>query len=417
VTDVGVSNIDQVALARGVDRVLNVAWRIDDGDNEDIRAARVTPDGRTVGGVTVAVDDWSQLNTPTLLVEAGGGLRVIFAGLRGTQDDFSSGRAASATAPPDGSSWTFSEALHTDGVSVNEYAGAFGGAVKLDGTPVFSWGATVKIGLEPSAELDLAEGCCTYDSDVAVDPVTGEVVVVWYSNVADQHGTLARVVDPSLGPIVYVPGSARADRKAATDNNQRVGLTSRLGAPGIFVGYATGYPTTKTINVWRLGSDRPIVVSRRGGTRVALAPGPGGRIWIAWEGTDGRIHASRSNPQATVFGAIVTVPLPRGTDNLWKLAVEGSLGLLDVVANLDRDGIAGWHTQIRPGLTLRATGGATFLVTDAGVPVPGAEISVAGRRLRTNAAGRATVDLPPGTFTARATKPGYTPATLRVRGT
>jgi hypothetical protein len=58
-----------------------------------------------------------------------------------------------------------------------------------------------------------------------------------------------------------------------------------------------------------------------------------------------------------------------------------------------------------------------FRVTDAGDPVLGASVTIAGRTLRTGASGRAAVDLPlpRGRWTARASKPGYVGAQARVR--
>jgi hypothetical protein len=103
---------------------------------------------------------------------------------------------------------------------------------------------------------------------------------------------------------------------------------------------------------------------------------------------------------------------------VWRLKGEGSLGLLDVLAHVSTSGsLATWHTQVRPGLLLSVTPGATtrFRVTDAGDPVSGASIKVGKRTLRTNAAGLARAKLGKGRFSATASKAGYVPAKASFR--
>ncbi len=407
------SNIDQVALARGLDNVLNAVWPAKTGNTKGYRHARVAPNGSLVAGPVAVLDGWSKLNNPALVVGPDGSLRLLFAGI--TAGPFL-GRATSATAPPGGSSWTFTRALHTDNVGVNESADSFGAAAKLDGTPVFSWGANVKVGLDPTPELDLMEGCCAYDSDVAVDAVSGEVVVGWYSNVAGQYGYLTRTVDPALGETRYAPNSAREDRKAGLAPGQRTALTARRGAPGVYIAYRTGYPSSQTVSVWRHGGGSPLVVARAKsrtssvGDHVAIVPGPDGRLWVMWEKRSQRVYATRSNRAATTFGAVVEVKPPADTRFLWKVAGDGALGPLDLVASASTPGsLAFWHTQVLPGLSLACRGGSVVScrVSDAGDPVRGAKVKIGGRTLTTNARGKASADLPAGSYRVTVWKAGY----------
>lgn len=417
------SNIDQVALARGLDNALNAVWLAKTGSTKGYRHARVAPNGSLVAGPVAVLDGWSKLNNPALVVGPDGSLRLLFAGI--TAGPFL-GRATSATAPPGGSSWTFTRALHTDAVGVNESAHSFGAAAKLDGTPVFSWSANVKLGLDPTPELDLMEGCCAYDSDVAVDAVSGEVVVGWYSNVAGQYGYLTRTVDPALGETRYAPSSARGDRKAGLGSSQRTALTARLGAPGAYIAYCTGYPSCQTVSVWRHGGGSPLVVARAKSRtssvadHVAIAPGPDGRLWVMWERKSQRVYATRSNRTATKFGAVVEVKPPAGTRTIWKVAGDGALGPLDLVTSASTPGsLAFWHTQVLPGLSLACRGGSVVscTVSDAGDPVRGATVRIGGRTLTTNARGKASADLPAGSYRAAAAKAGYTSASASVRAT
>jgi hypothetical protein len=151
---------------------------------------------------------------------------------------------------------------------------------------------------------------------------------------------------------------------------------------------------------------------------VSAAPGPAGRIWATWyDDVRDTIYAARTNPAATIVGAVVAVRPPKGTQSVWNLTGDGSLGRLDLLAHLSTPGaVATWHTQVLPGLTLVASGKKfiTFVVKDAGAPVKGVKIAVGGKVLLTNATGAAKVDLPNGSFTATATKAGYTAATLKV---
>ena len=73
-----------------------------------------------------------------------------------------------------------------------------------------------------------------------------------------------------------------------------------------------------------------------------------------------------------------------------------------------------------PGLTVAASskdGRATVTVTDAGDPVPGSSVSLAGRTLHTNAKGEASVNLPAGSYKVTASKPEYVGTTTNVRVT
>jgi len=127
-----------------------------------------------------------------------------------------------------------------------------------------------------SADLELQEGCGSYDSDVAVDAATGEAVDAWFSNVDAQYGILVRPVHPALGAIAYAPGSARADREAAISPDQRTPITSRLGAPGIYLAYCIGYPSCTRIVLWRYGAGGTMIAARPGGDDVTSPRVPTG---------------------------------------------------------------------------------------------------------------------------------------------
>jgi hypothetical protein len=178
--------------------------------------------------------------------------------------------------------------------------------------------------------------------------------------------------------------------------------------------------TRRKVLVWPVGS--PSAATIAGGTsfkqQVALTATPDGRLWAGWEDSDtGKAVFRRSNKTATKWGAAVPVTLPPG--RIFQLNLDARLDRADAVIRTESDtGTVGLATdQIRPGLTLAATGGKTqsFRVLDAGDPIAGAKVKVAGRSLTTDAKGRATADLRPGRYAATASKSGYVGATTRVQ--
>ena len=87
---------------------------------------------------------------------------------------------------------------------------------------------------------------------------------------------------------------------------------------------------------------------------------------------------------------------------------------------------AQWHTQLLPGLAIKAkpakiNGGKStavkFTVSDPD-PVKGAKVSAAGRSETTNSSGHATIDLGPTKkrkLTASAKKAGYKSGSVRIK--
>jgi hypothetical protein len=419
-------NIDQVSLARTADGVLHLAWLQKAGAKENLVQSAITPSGGSAGSATVQ-SGWSALNNPALVVD-GGGLRVLFAGIRttSTTDPYSGGSVYSATAGPSGKGWKLAAGA-VAGPSSAYASDQVGAAVSKDGTQTFAWSGTfglfVHPGLDPTVPNQKQQSaCCAYSAGLGTDSAADAVVLAWFSNAAAHQGLYARRVQPTPGPTKYLSGSADATRHSAVSTDQVVGVTGRIGAPGVYIAYGVGYPTWKAVNLYEYTSGRTLHVATGTEIRhVSVAAGPDGRVWVMWADGD-RIFATRSNRQATVFGATVPVDPPHGTDTIWKLFGNGSLGPLDLLASVSMPGsLAFWHTQVPPGLTLTSAPGpptkdsskrtTVFHVLDAGDPVGGAKVTVSGRTLTTSADGRASADLPAGKFTATAGKPGYTSAT------
>lgn len=428
-------NTDEAAEARTPDGTLHVIWLRKNGSGRDLVHTAIDKDGHVVGSPSVILTGWASVTNPALVVE-GGKLRALFGGQRSTDvsDPYSAGSLYTATSDETGAAWTLEPGAKAASSSV--YASPVAATVSKDGTIVSAWAISfaldAHIGLDPhQPDLKLEGRCCAYHPALATDSQTGEVVLAWDSNISKAHGLYAQTLLPSKGAAIYVPGSANETRTESSSVDQRVGITAREGAPGIYAGYCSGYPGCGTVNVWKYKSEKPLVVARAGGARlVNIAAAPEGRLWVMWMRSD-RIYATRSNRAVTRFGHVVTIA-PRNTDFIWKVGGDGSLGPLDLLASMTvgSKGLATWYTRILPPLTLSASpskfvasqgGKVEFAVTDVGDPVPGATVTVAGKTLTTDAQGHASMTFPKGTkagaITATAAMKDYTSATARVTAT
>jgi hypothetical protein len=435
ITDTHDANIYEPALARTSDGVLHVVWLRKNGTKQDLVHTALTKDGQMAGTPAVVLEGWETFNNPDLVVTKDGGLRLFISGQRSTEtkDPYSQGTLYSATADSSGNSWQLEKGGHSQSTYVP--SSPVGGAVLKDGTTVAAWATSIAlqahIGLDPRKEdLKLQAACCGYQPDIAVDGASGEAILGWFSNAKDAQGLFTQPIWPTVGTKQYVPDSAAPDRNSAISIDQRMAITARKGAPGVFVAYGAGYPSFKTMNLWQHGAAAPVVIAQAAGARlINISAGPDGRLWVMWE-RNRQIYATRSNRDVTRFGAIVEVIPPAGKaeSGVYKVKGEGSVWSLDLfVACQSINELATYHTQVLPGLSLTASpssiaavkgGAVTFQVTDAGDPVAGATISVGGKSLSTDSQGRASYIVPPGAkpgnIAATAAKAEYTQASARV---
>ncbi len=428
------SNSYEPALARTGDGVLHVVWLKKNGTKVDLMHTAVGADGKVTGSPATVLSAWTGISNPDLVVSKDGRLRVFFGGMRTTdvKDPYSQGTLYAATAGADGANWTLEKGSLSQ--SHNVHASPVGAAVMADGTPLATWAVSFALqthqGLNPKdPDQKYQTTCCAYQPDIAVDAQSGDAVLGWYSNATKEQGLYTQTILPKAGERQFVPDSATPDHNSSLSLDQRMAITARIGAPGVYVAYGAGYPTYQTVNLWRHGTATPLIVAKAQGARhVNIAAGPEGRLWVMWQ-RNRRIYATRSNRAATRFGAIVEVAPPAGKaqSGIYKVKGEGSVWPLDLfVACQSINELATYHTQVLPGLSVSATprtvasaqgGMVTLEVTDAGDPVPGAAVSVAGKTLTTDAKGRALFPIAKGsraaTLLARATKTRYTPGSVR----
>jgi hypothetical protein len=412
-------NIDEVGLVRTEDGVLHVLWRDRPGrGEEDIRHTPVSPDGE-VGEAVTASGPVSSAGNPVAIVTADGGLRLFYAGLTGSESDLDG--VLSASADESGDVWT------TDPTRVSSTTSAIpdgvGAAVAPDGTPAFVYAYSFvlgyHLGLDPAVpDVDVVPGnaCCAYLPNLAFNDSEG--IAAWYSNVEGQVGYYVQTVYPELGSPVAAPERASTAAEGSVAPNQRMALVTRTGTDEIYLAYCSGYPSCTEVLVWQVGSDGPVIVAEgQDVEKVALATDPDGRLWVLWQDvTAGSLMASRSNEDATEFGAPAEFEPADGTESVWHLAGDATDAHLDVVASLTTAaGIDAWHTSVLPGLgveTAPTKKGVTFTVTDAGEPVKGAKVAFRKQSVTTNARGVARA--PVGKGTARVRAAGYTAASVTV---
>jgi hypothetical protein len=416
---------DLASLARTRDGTLHVAWhrRIASSSTYDLLTTPVSPAG-AVGTSVPVVTGWVSLGGPTLLAK-GDGLTLFFSGPRTNTTGDSSGDGLDVAVSLDsGATWQWVNGA----IAVGDFVSARDASVAaVGGTFVESWYAgqetVAHAGLNPGTPNQRGYGDGA-NQGVASDGTTA--LVAWCTGVQGPNGVFVQPIDPGTGapagPASLMPGSTVVNSGVAETfcpASARVPIVARVGG-GYYIVSTDG--TRRVVRVWRVGtaSSATLAAGTSFKQQLALASAPDGRLWAGW--IDGeKLTLRRSNKAATVFGATVTVraSAPSSGGGVYQLDLSAQADRVDAVARTDGTGTgpALYHTQSYPGLTLSATGGrrASFRVTDAGDPVAGATVTVAGRTLTTSAQGRASVRPSPGGYTATASKSKYVSATAKIR--
>jgi hypothetical protein len=381
----------QLGLARTKDGVLHVIWNRG-ATNTSIFETRLSPAGKSAGTSTVATG-WEINNGLALVVMPDGTLRLFAPGVDGVH---------TFTAPAAGGSWSEQSGAVWGG-PIAESAGAIGATLTKDGQPVTAWRGNAAEGVPPaSIPPDGYEGGMTV-SYLATDAASGAVVLAGETN-SGQGGAYVQQILPSPGPKVVLGQLAK---------DWSNGLSARLGAPGVYVANAD----SKTATLYRYGGGSK-TLARGPFSSATVCAGPDGRLWVAWgDATDG-LFVTRSNRAASAFEPVQKLKLAQTADGgLSFLQCEGSAGPADLFADVPGGGGAGfWRTHLLAELSLSAhaaKGKATLSTRDAGDPVAGVSIVVGGKHVTTDAKGRATLTLRPGSYSASATAAGYAPASAK----
>ena len=414
-----VVNFAEPGLARTADGRLHVLYTRRNGSKDDLAHLAVSPGG-SVGAAAVALGGWSAMSHPDLLRMPDGSLRAFFGGIRSTASGETNNAMNTATASAAGMPW----ALKPGNAAQATYAYATsvaGAGLAKDGTPISAWAGSPGLGFHYGVEPTTPDGtipqagCCLYSPEIAVDSTSGQAWVGFHSNEDGRPGLYVNAIRPGgpQGGRRLAAGSVVGKSSVAPGN--RTALTGRIGAPGVFLFFGRGYPTFKTLALWKVDTARPsLTIKADRNEHANVAAAPEGRLWLMWE-VSGRIFAARTNRTATRLGAVNVLGAP-GSRTIYRLNGEGSAGPLDLLVN---DGQALWHQQVWPKLQVtgsRSGRNVVFRVRDAGDAVAGATVKAGGRTLQTSANGTATLrGAPTGRIRATAAKAGYAPASASIR--
>lgn len=412
---------DLVGTARGSDGRLHVAWtrRTPDG-LYDLLQTPVAASG-AVDSPTPIVTGWASVEGPTLLRSGS----ALFAAFSGTQTlvtgDPTEGVDLTISADQ-GATWTAPKPM-----AGGDFAGQRDASFTIGvGGAITAWYAgretVVHVGDNTTLPNERGYGSGTGQAVVASDQ---SALVAWCTDVQGANGVFVQPVDPlsgvPAGAASLVPGSTTivgATAEASCPATARVPLVARQGK-GSFVATVDG--ARRTVYGWPVGAARSLALSQGTSFKqyIAAAASPGAKasVWVGWL-QDGRLLLRRSNGSASVFGATVAVAAP-SDGSVYGLDLDAQADRVDLVARVQHDdGSVGLeHAQSFPGLTLLARSGRrpSFQVLDAGDPVAGAHVTVAGHTATTGSDGRASITVSsPGRYSARATAPEYVGATAHV---
>jgi hypothetical protein len=416
---------DLVGTARSTDGALHVGWhRRTDAGLYDLLQTPVSATG-AVGAPVPIVSGWASVEGPTLLA-SGNALFAFFSGTRTLVTGDPTEGLDSAISADAGATWSVSPAAAATG----DFAGQRDASVAIGpGGALAAWyserDTVVHVGTDPAAQPNQRGYGPGTDQAIAVSGAAA--MVAWCTGVQGPNGVFVQPVDPASGapagaaqlvPGSTSPGSGGGPAEAFCPASTRVPLVARQGK-GFFVATVDG--TRRSVRGWRAGAAKALTLaggpSYKQQVAAAASPGPKASVWVGWY-DDGHLKLRRSNGTATVFGATVTLDAPRdGT--LYGLDLNAQADRVDLIARVQHgDGSVGLeHAQSYPGLTLETTSGArpSFRVLDAGDPVSGATVTVAGDSAKTGSDGRASVKVArAGRYTARATKAKYVGAEGRV---
>ena len=419
-----VINFAEPGLARTGDGVLHVVYTRRNGTKEDLIHLEISAGGK-VGADAVALGGWSAMSHPDLLRMPDGSLRAFFGGIRSTNPGETNNSLNTATAPASGAPWTLKPGKAAQ--STSAYAtGVAGAGLAKDGTPISTWSGSPGLGFHYGIDPSTPDGkipqtgCCLYTPEIAVDSASGQAWVGFHSNESAAPGLYVNAIGPGgpQGGRRLAQGSVVG--KSSVYPGNRTSLTGRIGAGGVYLFFGQGYPTFKTLALWKVDTAKPQIVLKADRNEHAnVAAAPDGRLWLMWE-QNGTIYAARTNRSATRVGAANAIQSCRAARRIYRLNGEGSAGPLDLIANMQAaGGQALWHQQVWPKLSLTGSrSGTTHCLPRQRRrrAVAGATVKAGGKTLKTNANGRATLaQAPAGRVQATASKPAYAPAAANVR--
>ncbi len=403
----------QLGLARTADGTLHVISN--HGTNSTtISETRISPAGHVLGTTTVA-SGWDGNGGLALLVMPNHSLRLFAAGEHEGGPGGPLDGINSFTAPAGGVTWTRVAGEAWGGV-FGAGAGQIAATLAPGGQPVTAWSNNYHVGLGAPSATPIVHPDI-FNPQLATDAKTCAVV---YSavTIAGKGGTYAQQLLPSLGPARLLGSNTQSAGS---------GETARIGAGGVYIVTANG--NAQVLALTRYGGGTIDVARGAGYELTNVVAAPGGRLWILWwnfRGTD--MLVTRSNGAVTKFEPVQTLPLPANADGVSGIQGNGSLGPLDLFADMLVGNDTGFlYTHVLAEMTVTTAVSAItskkhkvigselkVTVTDAGDPLAGASVTVGAKVAMTKTFGVATFDYagtPPGRVPLTVTAPGYKPVT------
>ena len=415
------------ALWRGPD---NRDWVVWTPNNRTYEVALLAPNGGVSKAATIALN-WTGVASAPALVADGNVPLLVFSG-QGPGAKYSRGCVVGALPGKPGKRWipqTWSLSSQCDASNVG-----FGGAARnakgvlSAAYAAIGGGILYRIGISnsiPAVPKDRMISIPTAGETTFTEAVdirgNGHFYVAFnqfFSKPASRDGIYVKDLTAN-GPLTKAPGSGGLNPTLL----QNVAFANSTAHGGVFAAYCSNDSTCNRVLLWRYGAKKALVVPKSAGARsVALASGPGGRLWVSWyNSSTNRLFTVRTNKADTRFGPVESYSIPVFDIQNFSIG-GGNPGRLDVVlcATANNLKLEILTTQSLTALALspgqktidNATANSvTFKVTDAGDPVAGALVSLAGHVAKTGASGAATIKFPkgakPGKYTVTATATNY----------
>jgi hypothetical protein len=403
-------------LVRTADGTLHIVRPTSNNGAEGLTANAISPSGFLHPAATALSTQWG-VSVPGLVTLPNGSLEAFFGAIEPNTSDSS---VWGITSSDGGATWSAPADVRSGPLEALAYGAAITAAMNGT-TPVLvipqAGNVVVQQGLGPNSPTYTAgNGTDNFatDADAAVDAATGQVVASWHS-AQGNGGDYVQTVAPAAGTLQKAPGQLRDD----------LVLAGRDKGAGVFGAYTSD---NKHVRLLRYGGGSVAVGSLASTIPAAIgvATGLDGRIWVMWGSDNGNIAVTRSDKAVTRFEPLQH--LSEKVTTLSHLAGDGRLGPLDLLA----DQLAAtnpllppavYHARVLPILSATVSvkttknkkkvvtsHALTVTVSDAGDPVSGATVTVAGHTKKTSSKGIAKITLPgsqTGKVMVTVTAPGY----------
>jgi hypothetical protein len=443
------SSLSQADAVRRSNGELTVEWA-HSGGHDVLESAKVSAAGAVTPYVTTD-NSWSIITNPGLLYTASNDAVEAWFGAQGMGAPFDGGLFRTVRGG-DAAAWSFPSTISnlinpsTSGAYASNNVSLAWSLNQLRVFAVWDQAGSVWVarstGGSPAANQVLCEGGSNANyPNVATDPLgTGSSVLATWASISNTSpGVKIAAINPTTGAPTTtwtLPGSSTMFSGSPSFDimMQRTPLVAMPG--GTFaVAYPIGYPTHKTVRVWRATTGGPVASadvatgsSRKDAVSVAVEPGTS-RLWVTWAentGSKAYIRARRSDSAGNLYGAVVSAAIPSGTSYVQSICTEGNTGKLDVVALLQSaSGYRHYHTQMLPGLTVavapahihtKSRKTISIRVLDVKSPVKSAKVKLGSKSVYTNSKGYASFKVGPykkaTTLKFSVSKSGYTSTSL-----